>query len=130
MIALMLVLIMVVTPVSVTFNDGETLGIARSDAVLVPTEDDVLGYTEEYPQPLFVAHDYLAGDHIKNMMKGGYVTVNFSDGTSEKLVIKGYLNLKFDSMAKNQYIDEGCFYFQTCNGEGILTMIACKIEEK
>jgi hypothetical protein len=116
------------TVTSVIFRDGTELPVIRSEDLLAPTEDDVLGYIDEYPRPLFIAHDYLAGDHIKKMLYEGYVTLKYSDGTSVKLPITGYLNLKFDSSGERQYIDDGCFYFQTCNGDGIRTVIACKIE--
>jgi len=113
--------------VSVTMNDKTEIAVVKSEELSVPEVDDTFGLIDVYPQPLFVAHDYLAGDHILNMMKGGFVTVNFSDGTSRRLQITGYLNLGFDSSGERQYIDEGCFYFQTCHGDGIRTLIACDV---
>jgi len=114
------------TVTSVIFRDGTELPVVQSEDLFVPEEDDVLGYIDDYPQPLFVAHDYLAGDHIKKMLYDGHVTLKYSDGTSVELPITGYLNLKFDSSGERQYIDDGCFYFQTCNEGGILTVIACE----
>jgi hypothetical protein len=127
-LATVLAIIIFITPTvtSVAMNDGTELSVSQSEELAVPTEDNVLGYIDQYPQPLFVAHDYLAGDHVMKLMKGGYVTLNYDNGTSVVYQITGYLNLKFDSSGERQYIDEGCIYFQTCYGDGIRTVIACK----
>jgi hypothetical protein len=130
MIALMLAIMIAVTPTvtSVIMNDGTEISVVQSEELSVPTEDDVFGYIDQYPQPLFVAHRYLAGDHVMRMMKGGSIIVKYSDGTEEKFRISGYMDLGFDTQAERQYIDEGCIYFQTCNGTGIRAIVACKID--
>lgn len=115
------------TVTSVIMNDETEIAVVQSAGVDVPTVDDVFGLISIYPRPLFVAHDYLAGNHIMNMMNGGRVILRFSDGSQRIFRITGYLNLGFDSQAEYQYVDNDCVYFQTCNGEGIRTVIACDV---
>lgn len=124
----LLVSTIIPTIISVEMNDGVEIAVTEAEGLSVPTQDDTLGYIDQYPQPLFVAHDYLAGDHVMNMMDGGNVIIKYSNGTEEMLRISGYLDLGFDTIAERQYVDEGCFYFQTCYNTGIRTVIACKIE--
>jgi hypothetical protein len=113
------------TVTSVIMNDGVTISVTEAEDLEVPSEDNIFNLVDNYPQPLFVAHDTLAGDHIMKLMKGGYVALQYSDGTAVLYQIRGYLNLKFDSSAERQYVDDGCIYFQTCHGDGIRAIVAC-----
>jgi hypothetical protein len=92
----------------------------------IPLQDDLFGINLYNPAPLVVAHDYLAGDHIKDLDAGDVVSLKYVDGVSVSYTVRDSFELDPYSVAYETYAMRYCIYFQTCQGQGRIVKIACQ----
>jgi len=103
-------------PHIVAVDLGVMLPIQTMDGLTVPTQDDTLGLIDGYTAIVFVAHDNLAGNHIKDIIQTGYANVIYSDGT----IVKYHIHevKLYPGWASAQYVyNYNGLIFQTCYGK-------------
>jgi hypothetical protein len=102
---------------------GTQLPVLQMDGLTIPMQDDVIGLIEGYPAKVFIAHDYLAGNHIIEIMPGDDVKLLYSNGMSVEYRVKTRQLVDADALASDIYGTDGLI-FQTCIGEERLILKA------
>jgi hypothetical protein len=116
---IILFLIIKLAPIHiVTVDMGVILPIQEMDGLSVPIKDDTLGLIDGYPAVVFVAHDNLAGNHIEDIIKRGYIFINYSDGLRVRYNVDSTELVPRGSNANKVYNYDGVI-FQTCEGDEI-----------
>ena len=104
---------------------GVQLPILPMDGLSVPLQDDVLGVIDEYDPLVFVAHDNLAGDHIKNIINQDAIYLLYSNGTKVEYHFKSLKWVDTNSLVNDIYVGNDII-FQTCSNGKILIIYVSK----
>lgn len=123
---LVLILLNILFPTVIGVDIGEQLPVVASyrvdDSYTVPEQDDVLGMIDDYDAIVFIAHDYLAGDHIKRLGLDDTVTLLYSNGSKVEYEVSYIMIIK--STDTSIYDVPGAVMFQTCIGKRRMIVIA------
>lgn len=118
-LALIILIAALIHPQIVAVDTGIVIPVHDMNGLSVPTQDDVFGEIDEYQAIVFVAHDYLAGNHIKSILDRGYVYLVYDNGTKVKYEVVSSGLVERGTKANEVYNTTGLI-FQTCKGDKIL----------
>ena len=127
---LALILLNLMFPTVIGVDMGEQLPVVDSyrvgDSFYVPEQDNVLGMIDDYDALVFVAHDYLAGEHIKRLGLDDTVTLLYSNGAPFEYEVS-YI-MVIDPVSTDIYNVPDVVIFQTCEGDKRMIVVMKEVK--
>jgi len=114
------------SPISGVVFDDNTLVVIRATDDQPPAIDQTLGLLSGRPSLGFIAHDYLAGDHIRTMYVGEKITLIYSDGTTKIYEVYVIGSVPANTLMIQIYYQPGEIVFQTCMEDNLRFIVKAR----
>jgi len=103
-----------VSPIKSVAIADTILAVVMAENYKAPAQDDTLGLFGGFASLGFIAHDNLAGDHIKKMFVGQVITITYADGATAKYRVYIIGSAPATATMGQIYSDTNALVFQTC----------------
>jgi hypothetical protein len=119
-----------VSPITRVDFDNSDLAVVWAEDHKAPDQDNALGLITGYQSLGFIAHDYLAGDHIKQMYIDELVKITYSNGATAFYKVFTTGSVPANTQMGQVYYESDVIVFQTCMENNLRFIVKARLFEQ